>query len=143
MKPMKDKIFIDTNILLYLLSNDKVKKTISKEILGSNYNISTQVLNEFSNISIKKFKLLIENIKEIIDKISEETTIFIFSKNTIIDALRLKEKYKFQYYDSLILATALENGCTILYCEDMQHNQIIENQLKIINPFLSCQDNQE
>ncbi len=140
---MNDKIFIDTNILLYLLSNDKAKKIISKDILRSNHNISTQVLNEFSNISIKKFKLPIENIKEVINKISEETTIFIFSKNTIIDALRLKEKYKFQYYDSLILATALENGCAVLYSEDMQHNQIIENRLQIINPFLSCHDDQE
>ncbi len=129
---MKDKVFIDTNVLLYILSNDKVKKTISKEILKSNH-----------NISIKKFKLSIKNIKEVISKISEETNISIFTKNTIIDALILKEKYKFQYYDSLILATALENSCTVLYSEDMQHNQIIENQLKIINPFLLCQENQE
>ena len=45
--------------------------------------------------------------------------------------------------DSLIVATALENGCTILYSEDMQHEQIIEKQIKIINPFESCQDDQE
>ncbi|SFO87434.1 PIN domain-containing protein [Hydrogenimonas thermophila] len=59
-----------------------------------------------------------------------------FSLDTQIKAIDIKEKYKLQYYDSLILATALENGCNILYSEDMQHNQIIENQLKIINPFI-------
>ncbi len=52
-----------------------------------------------------------------------------------MDAIDIREKYKFQYYDSLIIATALENKCTILYSEDMQHGQIIERQLKIINPF--------
>lgn len=140
---MKDKVFIDTNILLYLLSNDKAKKIVSKEILKSNHNISTQVLNEFSNISLKKFNLSGFDIIEAIKKISEKTTVFIFNEETIIDAINLKEKYKLQYYDSLILATALENGCTVLYSEDMQHDQIIENQLKIINPFLPCQDNQE
>ena len=140
---MKDKVFIDTNILLYLLSNDKAKKIVSKEILKSNHNISTQVLNEFSNISLKKFNLSGFDTIEAIKKISEKTTVFIFNEETIIDAINLKEKYKLQYYDSLILATALENGCTVLYSEDMQHDQIIENQLKIINPFLPCQDNQE
>lgn len=66
-----------------------------------------------------------------------------FSLTTQIKALKIKEKYKLQYYDSLILATALENGCTLLYSEDMQHEQIIENQIKIVNPFISCQDDQE
>ena len=50
--------------------------------------------------------------------------------------LKMKEKYKLQYYDSLILSTVLENGCTVLYSEDMQHKQINENQLTIINPFI-------
>lgn len=59
-----------------------------------------------------------------------------FSSDTQIKAINIKDKYKFQYYDSLIIATALENGCNTLYTEDMQHNQIIENQLKIINPFV-------
>lgn len=58
-----------------------------------------------------------------------------FDITTQIKALRLKNKYNFQYYDALIVATALENGCTILYSEDMQHNQTIENTLTIVNPF--------
>ena len=49
--------------------------------------------------------------------------------------IEIKEKYKLQFYDSMILATALENGCNILFSEDMQHNQVIEDRLTIINPF--------
>jgi len=47
----------------------------------------------------------------------------------------IKDIYKFQFYDCLIIATALENNCTILYSEDMQHNQLIEDKLTILNPF--------
>jgi predicted nucleic acid-binding protein len=135
MRRMKGKVFVDTNVFLYLLSDNTDKKVTSKKILMSNPFISTQVLNEFSNISIKKFKLSIVDTKEILNIISEEATIFIFSQKTVFNALDLKEKYGFQFYDGLILATALENDCDTLYSEDMQHNQLIEKQLRIINPF--------
>ena len=66
----------------------------------------------------------------------ENSNIFSYSANTIINALNLKERYKYQFYDCLILATALENSCSILYSEDMQHKQTIEKSLQIINPFI-------
>ncbi|MDR0516418.1 MAG: hypothetical protein LBH25_05165 [Fibromonadaceae bacterium] len=48
----------------------------------------------------------------------------------------LKKKYHYSWWDSLVLASALENGCQTFYSEDMQHKQIIESSIKIINPFL-------
>lgn len=51
-------------------------------------------------------------------------------------ALKLHFKYRTSYCDSLILAAALEADCQILYSEDMQHGQVIENTLKIVNPFV-------
>ena len=63
-----------------------------------------------------------------------------FSFSTQRNALGIKKKYHFQYYDSLILATAIENNCSIVYSEDMQHNQSIENKIKIINPFFKVID---
>ena len=103
MKQMKDRMFLDTNVVLYALDKSSFKQQISMDLLKSNPIISTQVLNEFSN--------------------------------TIIKALDLKSKYNFQYYDSLIVATALENHCKILYSEDMQDGLIVEQILTIINPF--------
>jgi len=58
-----------------------------------------------------------------------------FDISTQIKTLKLKEKYKFQYFDALIVATALENKCKVLYSEDMQHELIVENRLQIVNPF--------
>lgn len=52
-----------------------------------------------------------------------------------IKAMEIKEKLGFSYWDSLIIASALENQCNILYSEDMQNGQIVENKFKIVNPF--------
>jgi len=58
------------------------------------------------------------------------------SINTIRMSWEVKLKYHFSVYDSLIIASALEAGCEVLYTEDLQHNQLIENKLRIVNPFV-------
>lgn len=139
---MKDRIFFDTNVILYAYSKLKnSKKEIANSKIFSHENnnsifISNQVVNEFINIAYKKFELDSKQIESAILELDNCFNIVNFSTITQIKAVSIKEKYKFQYYDSLIIATALENSCTILYSEDMQHDQIIENQLKIINPFI-------
>jgi len=50
-------------------------------------------------------------------------------------AISIKEKYQMQWYDSLIIGSALQANCTILYSEDMHHGFIIEDSLSIVNPF--------
>jgi predicted nucleic acid-binding protein len=54
----------------------------------------------------------------------------------IKNACKITDKYGFTYFDSLIVSCALELNCSILHSEDLQHNQIIEGKLKIVNPFL-------
>jgi predicted nucleic acid-binding protein len=136
---MADKVFFDTNILLYCYSIDeKEKQEVALNLIDScseNSKISIQVINELSNILFKKFKLSSGDIENTILEIDNYFEIVIFDIKTQIKALKIKEKYKFQFYDSLIIATALESNCTILYSEDMQHGFEIENALTIINPF--------
>lgn len=131
---MQDKCFLDTNILLYLLSNDE-RKSISKELIKSKHTISVQVLNEFSNVSIGKLKFSTDSTKEFIEAISANVTIETYSKLTILYALDLKSKYKLQFYDALIVSTAIENNCNILYSEDMQDGLAINDKITILNPF--------
>jgi len=146
MKHMRDKAFLDSNIILYSYSKTELDKNrIANALIFSldKILISTQVINEVTNILYKKFRLDDVSIENVILEIDNNFKIVNFSLTTQIKAIKIKERYKLQYYDSLILATALENGCTILYSEDMQHEQMIENQIKIINPFELCQDDQE
>ena len=63
------------------------------------------------------------------------STIAPLSFQTYHLAFSLRSKYSLSFWDSLIVASALENNCTTLYSEDMQHQQVIDNQLTIINPF--------
>jgi predicted nucleic acid-binding protein len=53
----------------------------------------------------------------------------------VIHAAEIAGSTLFSIYDSLIISTALQNQCTILYTEDLQHNQIVDGKLKIVNPF--------
>jgi len=62
-------------------------------------------------------------------------TLHIITHKTVRTAFDIAEKYGYSYYDSQVIACALETGCTVLYSEDLQHNQIIENTLRIVNPF--------
>ena len=135
---MKDKVFLDTNIVVYLYSKDEPKKrVIAQQLLLTNSSIiSTQVLQEFTNISKKKHKAEWSKINDALDEISSCTIVSTNELQTIKHAIKLAEQTKYSFYDSLIIAAALANGCQVLYTEDMQHNQLIEKKLRIINPFI-------
>ncbi len=138
MMPMiMNKIAIDTNILIYLLDNsDSHKHQTAKEIVVNNPIVSVQVVSEFLNVTkrlIKAPKLEIFNkCKEWLDF----TTLQSINKNTLNLASSFIEKYDFQIFDAIIVAATFEADCQILYTEDMHHQLLVEEQLKIINPFL-------
>jgi len=133
------KIFLDSNILVYAFDKSNIKKhNISKAIINNGgFYISVQVVNEFINVVTSKIETTIsyEKVLSIVDLFPTFLTIRSLSFENSISAIKLKNKYKYSYFDSLIIASALDNDCEILYSEDMQHNQIIEDKLKIINPF--------
>ncbi len=98
MKPMKDNCFVDSNICLYLLDNEGLKKEIAKAILKTNPTISTQVLNRNVNILFKKYKHLttieiVAHTKFLCNNCKVE----MISIATINSALFIKEKYQLQW----------------------------------------------
>jgi len=132
---MKDKIFCDSNIFLYAFGDaDEEKKNIASNIITNNCTISTQVINEVSNNMVKKLKFDEYQIKRFIISCYKKYEIINFEKNIFLSASDIRNNYNISYYDSLIVASALSSNATILYSEDMQHNQKIENII-IVNPF--------
>jgi len=134
-----DKVFLDTNIFLYLFSNSAsdLKKRQSAYSVLNNYDcqISTQVLNEFSNVCIRKWKLPVTQVEGLLNQIiSYCDTAFIY-EDTIKQALYINDKYGFSYYDCLMISSALERGCKYLISEDMADGQVIEGVLTIKNVF--------
>jgi len=135
---MKDKAFLDTNILIYSQrSDDLAKRSISQKLIqNGGFAVSTQSFNELCNVLIKKHKIDADEIFEIIYVILElAQKVFIVNENTILNALKVHKKYKYAYYDSLIIASALECECSRLLSEDMNDGQVIDGRLTIINPF--------
>ena len=135
---MSDKIFVDSNVLLYLLGDDLRKNLIARRILYASPVISTQVIAENLNIIFRKLFLTdsakINGHKEWLEGFCE---VVVVTAEILSQALRLKERYLYQWYDCVILATALANNCETLYSEDMQHGQVIEGSMTIINPFVT------
>ena len=135
---MKDDVFIDSNIFLYAFCNKSAVKQVSaKNLITQDALISVQVINEVSVNLLRKLQMSEKQIKDFIASCYIRYTVVNLSENIFSHASDIRSKYAISYFDSTIVASALENNCKILYSEDMQHNQIIENTLKIINPFIS------
>lgn len=132
---MKNKVFADSNIIIYSLGNDTFRKEIAKNIIRANPYISFQVLNEVANISFKKLSLSNEKTLKVLNFLAQKCRLHSVDFSTIQDALKIKSEYGYSYYDSLIISAALETGCEILYSEDLHDGQLVGNSLKIINPF--------
>ena len=134
---MNEKIAIDSNILIYLHDDSIVlKKEIALKIMERKPAIAAQVISEYLNVLKRltkepKLKLIEHCLLTI-----EECEVISINYDLIEKAKRLILKYDFQLFDSLIVASALKTGCTVLYSEDMQHNLLVEKQLRIINPFI-------
>jgi predicted nucleic acid-binding protein len=130
---MSDKHFIDTNVLIYTVGDIIIKKHQAIQLLKVNAIVSTQVINESINVMYRKLKYDYASIRDILTTILQRVELCLITEQTISVALTLAEKYG--YFDSLMIASAVEQRCPILYSEDLQHGQEIENQLNIINPF--------
>lgn len=135
---MPAKAFLDSNVLIYLYSEDEPEKAALalKCAQQTDAWISTQVLNEVSNVLRRKQKLAYADILLVIRELKDNFQITTVGLTTIEQAIFLGERYGYSYFDSLMLASALEQGCNVIYSEDMQHGQVVENLLRITNPFM-------
>lgn len=136
---MQDKVFIDTNLWIYLHTADSSKKYVVELLLKEKFEnvvISTQVLNECFNTLTRKQIASASDAQNIIINIADSYRVLPLTEAITCVAMDVFRNYKFSFYDSLIIAAALSADCKTLYSEDMQHKQIIENSLTIINPFL-------
>ncbi|MCL2627136.1 MAG: PIN domain-containing protein [Oscillospiraceae bacterium] len=135
---MPDRAFLDTNVLVYLHSEDDDKKRNVAQNLLDEYKCVTslQTFNELSNVWFRKFNLDAVKIEEHLDNIELVCdNILSINRATINSALALKTRYNFSYYDSLMLASAIEGDCNVIFTEDMSSGQVISNSLLIKNPF--------
>jgi predicted nucleic acid-binding protein len=126
--------FFDTNVLLYLLSNEAAKADRAEALLASGGTISVQVLNEFASVASRKLAMSIPEIRDVLSTIRAVCTVKPLDVETHELALDMAERRYFSIYDGLIVAAAMRASCKVLYTEDLQHGQMID-KLQILNPF--------
>ena len=143
---MKGSVFLDTNIFIYALTKPKVetdiyKRQVAIELLKKLYQnkdiqLSVQVVNEIHINMVRKFKIEDDIVFRLMqDNIFSIASVATLSLQTYNIAFDVRGKYNISYWDSLVVASALESKCDILYSEDMQDGLILEDKLKIVNPF--------
>jgi predicted nucleic acid-binding protein len=126
---------LDTGVLLYLLSAEAEKADRAEKLLEGSGIISVQVLNEFTAVAIRKLGLSFAEVREVLGAIRTLCDTHPLTVEHHDKAMEIAERYGFSFYDSVIVASALLAGCKILSCEDLQHRQILDKQLTVINPF--------
>ena len=126
--------FADTNVILYLL-DDGPKADRAEEVLGQGPRISVQVLNEALVNCRKKAGLSWEDAGAFLAGVQAICQVEDLTAETHLVGRALAEKYRMSVYDAMIVAAALIADCTTLWSEDMQDGLVVEDQLRIVNPF--------
>ncbi len=143
---MKSDCFIDTNIWVYALleaRNESLKQQTALGLLRSlpmsvSILVSVQVINEFHWTLTRKYRLADDVV---LDKatngiVAMTSTVLPLELDTYLEASNIRQRYNLSFWDSLIVASALQVGCKTLYTEDLNHGMIVDNKLHIVNPFL-------
>src|SRR3981081_1895688 len=139
---MSDRFFLDTNLFVYTFDAKapaKAKKAaqlIRRAADTGEGIISYQVVQEFFNVALRRFAqpMRVAEAEQYLITVLRPLLAVHSSPAIYFEALRIAEKHRMSWYDSLIIAAALEGQCEKLYSEDLKHGRTIEN-LRIENPL--------
>ena len=131
------KAFIDSNVLLYLLSADTVKADVAESVVAGGGVISVQVLNEVTNVIRRKLDMSWDETIEVLGLVRSLCPVEPLTVETHEHGLRIAQRYGLAVYDAMIVAAALLAGCETLYSEDMHNGLAIDRRLRIRNPFVT------
>lgn len=127
--------FFDTNVLLYLASDDRSKAGRAEDILRSGGTTSVQVLNEITNVARRKMRLSWTDTHLFLSMIRRLLVVHPLTLEMHDTGIALAERHGFSTWDAMVVAAALCTDCDTLWSEDMHDGMVIEGRLRIVNPF--------
>jgi predicted nucleic acid-binding protein len=141
---MNDRFFLDTNIFVYSFDRAAAAKMrranhlIRQAVARRKGAVSYQVVQEFFNVALRRFEvpMTAAEAEQYLATIFRPLLLVHSSQNLYAQALRLCEQHRLSWYDSLIVAAAIEAECRTLYSEDLEHGRKI-GDLRIVNPFVA------
>jgi predicted nucleic acid-binding protein len=130
-------VFLDTNVLLYLFSDDQHKADRAEELITTDAVVSVQVLNELVAVARRRLAMNWSEIAETVRAIQSACAVEPVTVEIHHEGRRLAEKHQLAWYDALIVSAALAASCKTLFSEDMHDGLRIESALTVRNPFRS------
>jgi predicted nucleic acid-binding protein len=127
--------FFDTNVVAYLASGDTGKADRAEAVIAEGGSISVQVLNELANVARRKMQMSWSETHALLDMLRSLLTVLPLTTDIHETGLRLAERYGLSIYDAMIAASAAHAGCDTLYSENMRHGLVLDEGLRIVNPF--------
>jgi len=128
-------IFLDSNVILYLLSADTHKADTAEALLTKKPTISVQVLNEVTSVCLRKLKMPWPEILDLLNAVKATCQIVPLTVDTHAQATQIAQEHKLSFYDAHIVAAAKASGAITLMTEDMHSGQRLLG-IEIKNPFL-------
>lgn len=128
--------FVDTNVLLYLMSADAAKADRAEALLSRRAVVSVQVLNEFASVARRKMRLDWPVIEQTLNDLRRFVDVKPLTVQTHERGIALAHRHQLSVYDAMIVAAALEAGCSTLVSEDLSNGQRFESRLTVRNPFV-------
>lgn len=142
---MSDKYFLDTNVLIYTFDDgnpgkrDRARALVSGALAEARGVISYQVVQEFLNAALRKFAkpLTPADAERYLTVVLEPLCAVFGGVELFHQAIDISDRWKYSFYDALVIAAAMKAGCSILYSEDLQHGHKI-GDLRILDPFVEA-----
>lgn len=134
---MSDKIFVDTNVVIYALDAGARQHETALDLLARRPVISVQVINEATNVQVRKLKRSLADAHAVAERLLDACEVLAQGPEDIRRAIDLCRRFSLSHWDALILSCAMQGGCARVYSEDMQHGLWVSSELQILNPFLN------
>ena len=131
---MSSKPFLDSNVVLYLLSDDAEKADRAQALLEAGAVISVQVLNEVTSVCLRKLRMPWPEVDALLMAVKAACEVMPLTLASHDKAIELAKRFQLSFYDANIVASALLSGATVLLSEDMHSGMRIDG-LFIENPF--------
>jgi len=128
-------VTLDTNVAVYALAATAKADAAAKALRSCSF-LSVQVLNEYANVARRKRGDSWDVIADDLAALREVVPLILpVTDSANREATRIAARYQLSFYDALMLAVALEGGARTIYSEDMHHDLVIEDRLRIVDPF--------
>jgi len=132
-----ERVFLDSNVLVYAYSFTDLPRRERARALADlpGAVISTQVLSEFANVLVRKFAMADDEARNRVAEVAARCHVIAITPAVVLDAFRVRARYRLGFYDSQIIAAALAATASVLYSEDLHDGLLVDGKLRIVSPF--------